>query len=114
MSAAVAGTACRDATTTAPCILVLYVTPTLPETVTVKVGASTIAIAGATQGACEARPRADFVWRVSDSNVVRVTPLDSINARIQGLRAGFATVTPFYRTDSTRTAPPGVSVTVIP
>jgi hypothetical protein len=109
-TAAVAG--CRDLPTVA-CPDILYLKPTVPDTTTIKVGASTIAIAGATWGGCETGPPPpDFVWKASDSAVVAVTALDSIHARIQGLRPGRATVTPVYRNG--RAAPPPAVVTVVP
>ena len=102
---------CSNVPTVCPAILVAK--PTLPDTTTINVGASTIAIAGATWGGCETGPPPpDFVWQASDSTVVSVTTLDSLHARIQGLRPGTATVTPFYR--SSRFAPSSVKVTVVP
>jgi hypothetical protein len=86
---------------------------TLPDTTTIKVGASTIAIAGASWGGCETGPPPpDFVWITSDPAVATVVALDSVHARIQGIRPGTAIVTPTYRTQ--RAAPRGVSVTVVP
>jgi hypothetical protein len=102
---------CKDAIVTCPAIL--YLQPTIPDTTTIKVGASTIAIAGATWGGCETGPPPpDFVWRASDSTVVSVLALDSVHARIQGLRPGKSFVTPTYR--SGRASPPPVTVTVVP
>ena len=107
-----AAVACRDAVV-GVCPAILYIKPSLPDTVTIKVGASTIAVAGATYGGCEAGPPPpDFVWRTTDSTVVLVVALDSIHARIQGRRAGRAVVTPAYRT--AREAPSAVTVTVVP
>jgi len=98
---------------TVVCPGILESKSTVPDTTTIKVGASTIAIAGATWGGCETGPPPpDFIWRASDSAVVSVTALDSIHARIQGLRPGIATVTPSYR--SGRIAPSSVKVTVVP
>jgi hypothetical protein len=95
------------------CPEILFQKPTIPDTTTIKVGASTIAIAGASWGGCETGPPApDFVWKTSDATVVSVTPLDSVHARIQGLGPGVATITPTYRSE--RSAPPPVRVTVVP
>jgi hypothetical protein len=108
----VAAVACTDSPVTV-CPAILYFKPTVPDTTTIKVGASTIAIAGATWGGCETGPPPpDFVWKVADSTVVSVVPLDSVHARIQGLRPGTSTVTPTYKTS--REAPPPITVTVVP
>jgi hypothetical protein len=110
--AAAAG--CHDGPTVV-CPAILYMASTNPDTTTIKVGAATIAIAGSTWGGCEAGPPPpDFIWKNSDSGVVRVTALDSIHARIQGLRPGRAVVTPIYQHDLTRASPPSVTVTVVP
>lgn len=94
------------------CPSILYVKKTIPDTTTIKVGAATIAIAGAAYGGCETGPPPpDFVW-VADSTVVSVAPIDSIHARIQGLRPGKTTVTPTYRT--AHDEPSAVTVTVVP
>ena len=106
----VLGLGCGDITV---CPAILHLKPTIPDTTTIKVGAATIAIAGATWGGCEdGPPPPDFVWKASDSSIVSVTALDSIHARIRGLRPGVAIVTPAYR--SGRLAPPAVTVTVVP
>ena len=103
---------CRDGPTVV-CPAILYVKPSVPDTTTIKVGASTIAIAGAAYGGCDrGPPPPDFVWTVSDSTVVVVTAIDSIHARIQGRHPGQAIVTPTYR--SQRPGPTGVAVTVVP
>ena len=95
------------------CPAILHLQPSVPDTTTIKVGAATIAIAGATWGGCETSPPPPaFIWKASDSAVVSVVALDSIHARIQGRRPGVATVTPTYR--SGREAPPPVVVTVVP
>lgn len=107
---AVAG--CRDSPTTI-CPAILYIKPTVPDTTTIKVGAATIAIAGATWGGCQSGPMpGDFAWQASDSTIVSVTALDSIHGRIQGLRPGHAVVTPIYRDG--RPAPTPALVTVVP
>src|SRR5262249_31474810 len=102
--------ACADPITVCPAIL--HIKPTVPDTTTIKAGASTLAIAGATWGGETGPPPPDFVWKVADSTVVSVVPLDSVHARIQGLRPGRSTVTPTYKTN--REAPPPVTVTVVP
>jgi hypothetical protein len=104
---------CNEPTVVCPAILSIGVTR--PDTTTIKVGAATIAIAGDTYGGCEhAPPPPDFSWSASDSSVVRVTALDSLHARIQGLKPGFAIVTPHYQHDPERASPPPVRVTVVP
>ena len=109
---AVVAVGCSDSPTVV-CPAILHLKPSVPDTTTIKVGAATIAIAGATWGGCETGPpRPDFVWKASDSAVVSVVALDSIHARIQGRRPGMATVTPTYRDG--REAPPPVVVTVVP
>lgn len=107
--AALAG--CNDPITVCPAIL--YFRSTIPDTTTIKVGASTIAIAGDTWGGCDAEPppRA-FRWKNSDSTVVKVTPLDSLHARIQALRVGRAVVMPDYGPSFTE--PVTLTVTVVP
>jgi hypothetical protein len=108
----VAAAGCGDSSIVG-CPAILLLKTTLPDTTTIKVGASTIAIAGATWGGCEAGPPPpDFVWKTSDSTVVSVAPLDSVHARLQGRGPGKATVTPIYR--SGREAPSPVTVTVVP
>ena len=91
--------ACRDTPTV--CAGLQRVEPTLPDTVTLKVGAAAIAIAGQSYGFCRGVPDEPRVrlysWRISDSTVVAVSPIDSIHARITALRPGAATVTPAYR-----------------
>jgi hypothetical protein len=111
LGAALLGVSCDSPVVVCPAIL--YLKASVPDTTTIKVGAATIAIAGATWGGCETGPPSpDFIWKASDSAVVAVIALDSIHARIQGRRPGVATVTPTYRTG--REAPPPVVVTVVP
>ena len=107
--------ACADSSTQ-PCILAATVRPTRPDTATIKVGAATIAIAGAEWGACDnGPPAAEYVWKNTDSTIARVTPIDSLHAQILGLRPGLAVVTPFYRNSALAIAPlGGVTVTVVP
>jgi len=113
LGAVVGGAACKSDSISCPPILVVGLTR--PDTTTIKVAAATIAIAGATYGGCEqGPPPPDFAWTASDSTVVRVTALDSIHARIIGLRPGVAAVTPRYRHDPARASPPPVTVTVVP
>jgi hypothetical protein len=81
-------TACGDSPIVV-CQPILYVTASIPDTVTIKVGASTLALAGATWGGCETGPPPpDFSWNSSDATIASVTALDSVHARIQGLRPG--------------------------
>lgn len=95
------------------CPLILELRLTVPDTTTIKVGAATIAIAGESWGGCETGPPShDYFWNASDSTVVAVTALDSIHARIQGLKPGRAVVTPTYRTG--RSVHSATSVTVVP
>jgi hypothetical protein len=90
--------------------------PTLPDTATIKVSASIIAIAGQSYGVCFGEPEhptpRQYLWDISDSSVVTVAPLDSIHARITGMRIGRAVVTPKYRTGGDPLS--SVSVTVVP
>jgi hypothetical protein len=90
--------------------------PTLPDTTTIKVGTSDIVVAGQGYGIClgepEHPPPRAYWWNTSDSTVVAVTPIDSIRARITGLRTGKATVTPEYRAGGDRLS--SVDVTVVP
>lgn len=109
----VTAVSCSDSPTTV-CPAILYFSPSMPDTTTIKAGASTIAIAGATWGGCETGPPPpDFVWKSSDSSVVSVVAFDSIHARIQGLRPGKAIVTPTYRSGRPPSPVP-VAVTGVP
>ena len=105
--------ACHDVTI---CAGVEIERLTLPDTVTIKVDAETIAIAGEASGACDGGrqtpPRRQYTWRVSDSTVVAVSPIDSLTAYIRGLRPGQAFVTPVYVARGDPIEP--VSVTVVP
>ena len=94
------------------CTVQALVRPTTPDTTTIKVGASTIAIAGESVEPCHAPPTRDYLWRVSDSTVISVEAFDAIDARIRGLRPGTATVTPTYRTSGIALS--SVQVTVVP
>jgi len=108
--AALASLSCRGDVV---CPAILRGRLTLPETTTIKVGASSIAIAGASWGGCETGPPApDFVWKTSDSSIASVLPLHSLHASIQGRHPGVAIVTPTYR--SGRSSPSSVEVTVVP
>jgi hypothetical protein len=95
------------------CPLILELRLTVPDTTTIKVGGATIAIAGESWGGCETGPPLyDYFWSASDSTVVAVSALDSIHARIRGLKPGRAVVTPIYRTG--RSVHSATSVTVVP
>lgn len=85
---------------------------TLPDTTTIKVGAATIAIAGDSYDTCAGPPAHQYVWNVSDSSVVKVAPIDSVHARITGLRSGRATVTPVYAAGGDALS--AIAVTVVP
>jgi hypothetical protein len=95
------------------CPLSLIARLTIPDTTTIKVGASTVAIAGEEYGTCggEVRPARDYLWLPTDSTIVSAKPLDSIHARIQGLRPGRTLVRVRYRT-GVFVSP--VDVTVVP
>jgi hypothetical protein len=100
---------CRSASDT--CDLVEHVRLTIPDTTTIEIGANAIAIGGESYG-CGQRPARDYVWTVSDSSAVAVAALDAIQARITGLHAGTAVVTPVYRAGGGALLP--VRVTVVP
>jgi hypothetical protein len=106
--------ACRDIPTV--CAGLQRVYATLPETVTVKINASTIAIAGQNYGVClglpDDPPPRLYDWHASDSAVVAVTRIDSSHARIMGLRPGRATVTPRYQGGGYELS--SILVTVVP
>jgi hypothetical protein len=111
-TALLVATGCRESPTVV-CPAILYLKATVPDTTTIKVGASATAVAGSAYGGCDrGPPPADFVWKISDSAIVSVVSLDSIHARIQGLRPGTATVTPVYRSGAV--GPDGVRVGVVP
>lgn len=103
---------CRDAV--AICGGLEYLGRTQPDTTTIKVGAATIAIAGQAYGTCGAPPARDYIWQISDSSIVAVTPIDSIHASILGLRPGRATVRPAYRAGGDSQFINAASVTVVP
>jgi hypothetical protein len=67
--------------------------------VTIRTGESIVAAAGQAYGICEAAPARQYEWDVSDERIVTATVLDSMHARIAGVRAGQATVTPRYRSN---------------
>jgi hypothetical protein len=90
----------------------LRVVPTVPDTVTVRVGGSATATAGEAYGICESPPAREYDWRVSSEGIVSVSSVDGIHARISGLRPGQATVTPQYRHSSASLS--SVTVTVVP
>lgn len=104
-------TACSDNRVTV-CGGVEIVSPTLPDTATIKVGAATIAIAGVSYGSCGPPPARQYVWRISDSSVVTVDVIDSIHVWITGRRVGHAIVTPAYRSGGDPLG--GVTLTVVP
>src|SRR5262249_54387437 len=113
VSAAGALLACNSPVTVCPAIL--YMKPTVPDTTTIKVGAATIAIAGAIWGGCDlGPPPPDFVWASSDSSIATVAALDSVHARIQGRRPGIALIQPTYRVAKPVRQPDPVRVTVVP
>ena len=105
-----ASQACRDVVSV--CTVTAVVRLTTPDTTTIKVGASTIAIAGEQIEPCRAPPARDYLWRISDSTFISVEAFDSIYARIRGIRPGTATVTPTYRTSGIAVS--SVHVTVVP
>ena len=76
---------------------VLRVQPTVPDSVTIRVGVSAIATAGEAYSTCDSRPAHQYDWRVSDESIVAISPLDSTHVRITGLGPGQATVTPTYK-----------------
>lgn len=90
--------------------------PTLPDTVTIKSGAATIAVAGESYGVClgepEHPPPRNFVWTSSNETVATVVAIDSIHASIVGRSPGTATVTPSYVSDGGQLR--AVQVTVVP
>jgi Bacterial Ig-like domain (group 2). len=90
---------------------VLRVQPTVPDTITIRVGASAIATAGEAYSTCDIRPARRYDWRVSDESIVAISPLDSTRVRITALNAGEATVTPTYKASGAGLS--GVSVTVV-
>ncbi|HXT16162.1 MAG TPA: hypothetical protein VN706_11070 [Gemmatimonadaceae bacterium] len=108
--AVAAGVSCSDPVTVCGGVEVIGLT--IPDTTTIKMGASTLAIAGDDYGTCSPRPARDFIWSVSDSTVVSVTPLDSVIASIHALRPGHAAITPRYRASGIPV--PSVGVTVVP
>jgi hypothetical protein len=89
----------------------LRVLPTVPDTITIRVGASAIATAGEAYSTCESRPARQYDWRVSDDSIVAISPLDSTHVRITGLAPGQATVMPTYKVSGAGLSV--VSVTVV-
>lgn len=111
--AEIAAVACSDPVTVCPATL--KVSNTIPDTTTIRVGAATIAIAGSVWTGCGSAPlAADYIWKTSDSTIVRVTPIDSTHASILGLRPGLATVGPHFQHDTVGINPSAVRVTVVP
>ncbi len=114
-AAAVLVLGCDDHIETA-CAGLEFTALSTPDTATLRVGASLTAVAGAQYDTCVGEPSLapprQFVWRASDTTIVRVQPLDSTHAEITALRAGTATVTPSYRASGD--AVPPVHITVIP
>src|SRR5689334_8651978 len=90
---------------------VLRIQPTVPDTVTIRVGASAIATAGEAYSTCDIRPVRQYNWRVSNESIVAFSPLDSTHVRITALSAGQATVTPTYTASGAGLS--GVTVTVV-
>src|SRR5437660_1110653 len=76
------------------CAGVAIVRRTIPDTTTIKVGASTIAIAGEDYDSCGPVPPRVYDWHVSDSTVVTLVVIDSFDILIIGRRVGNAVVTP--------------------
>ena len=91
-------TACSSPTSV--CAGLGRVSPTIPDTVTLKVGAATLALAGEDYDVCvgepEHPPAHNYLWISSDSTVAFVAPIDSIHARISGRHAGSAHITVAY------------------
>ena len=89
-------------------------TPTIPDTVTIKVGAATLALAGEDYDICvgepEHPPPHDYRWMSSDSAVAVVAPIDSIHARITGRRTGSAHITVAYANGGRQVGSIGVVV----
>jgi hypothetical protein len=65
-----------------------------------------------TSGAAARGPARLYTWATSDSTVVSVAAIDSIDAVITGLRPGRAAVTPSYAAGGDRLT--SVQVTVVP
>ena len=90
--------------------------PTLPDTVTIKTGAATIAVAGESYGVClgepENPPPRSYVWTSSNEVVATVVAIDSIHASIVGRSPGTAQVTPRYVNGGGQLT--AVRVTVVP
>ena len=105
---------CHDSVTT--CAGLERVAETVPDTATIRVGASVAVLAGQSYGFCvgepEHPPPRQYLWLISDSSVVSVSPIDSIQARITGLRVGRAVVTPRYVIGGDMIA--AATITVVP
>lgn len=90
------------------------VSPTIPDTVTIKVGAATLALAGEDYDIClgepEHPPAHNYLWTSSDSAVAAVAPIDSVHARITGRRTGSAHVTVAYANGGRQVGSIGVVV----
>ena len=107
-------TSCREPVTV--CAGLERYAPTMPDTSTIQVGNSIAALAGVSYGFCvgapEHPPPRQYIWASSDSSVVLVVPIDSMFARITGLRPGRAMVTPRYQSGGDALSP--VNITVVP
>lgn len=85
---------------------------TVPDSVTLHIGGSAVVTAGERYGICESPPRRDYDWSISAPDIVSVTSVDAIHARLTGVRPGQATITPKYRSSGVSLTT--VTVTVVP
>lgn len=105
-------TACSSPTSI--CAGLGRVSPTIPDTVTLKMGAATLALAGEDYDICAGEPEHppphNYLWISSDSTVAAVAPVDSIHARIIGRRIGSAHITVTYANGGRQVGSIGVVV----